>query len=177
LTEHAGRAETLEKIREGGWDFVILQENLMLGVLSQDEYLESAHVLDRIVRESGGQTVLLMLWGSKYDARVTTSEQARVSREIGDALNVQVVPLGPAWRLVRQTDPEMRLYESGSDAAGLHGSYLNAAVLLAALINVDPAESDFLPLDADGRPLIAEEDAPLLRRVAWEAVMGRNAEP
>ena len=175
--EHAGRAETLEKIREGGWDFVILQENLILGVLSQDEYLESARVLDRIVREAGGQTVLLMLWGSKYDARVITSEQARVSREVGEALNAQVVPLGLAWRLARQADPEMRLYESGSDGAGLHGSYLNAAVLLAALTNVDPAESDFVPLDDDGRPLIAEEDAALLRGVAWEAVMAHNAAP
>ena len=147
-----------------------------MGVLSQDEYLESARVLDRIVREAGGQTVLLMLWGSKYDARVITSEQARVSREIGDALNAQVVPLGLAWRLVRQADPEIRLYEPGSDAASLHGSYLNAAVLLAALMGVNPAESDFLPLDADGKPLMTEDDAVLLRDIAWEAVMAYNSE-
>jgi hypothetical protein len=165
------------KIREGGWDYVILQENLILGVLSQDEYLESARFLDRVVRDSGGQTVLLMLWGSKYDARVTTDEQARVSREIGDALGARVAPLGPAWRAARQADPELRLYESGSDAAGLHGSYLNAAVLLAVLTNADPEQANFVPRDADGVDLITEADATLLRRVAWEAVMARNAKP
>jgi hypothetical protein len=146
-------------------------------VLSQDEFLESARILDRVVRGSGGETAILMLWGSKYDARVTNEEQARVSRGIGEALNVRVVPLGRAWRLAKQADPDLRLYESGSDAAGLHGSYLNAAVLLAALINVDPADSSFLPHDDEGHPLITEEDAALLRRVAWEAVMARNVEP
>ena len=154
-----------------------MQENLILGVLSPDEYLESARILDRVVSESGGQTVLLMLWGSKYDARVTTAEQARVSREIGSALGVRVVPLGLAWDLARQAEPELRLYEQGSDGAGIHGSYLNAAVLLAALTNADPTQSSFLPLDPRGEGLIAEEDAALLRRVAWEAVMARNAEP
>lgn len=146
-------------------------------MLSPDEYLESARFLDRIVREAGGKTVLLMLWGSKYDARVTVDTQADVVREIGRKLDVAVVPLGPAWRLAKQADPELRLYESGSDAAGLHGSYLNAAVLTAALINADPSDSDYLPLDEEGEPLMALEDAALLRRVAWQAVMARNAEP
>lgn len=129
------------------------------------------------MRESGGETAILMLWGSKYDARVTIDDQARVSREIGDALNVRVVPIGLAWRLAKEANPDLRLYKSGSDAAGLHGSYLNAAVLLAALTNVNPIESSFLPQDDESLPLIAETDAVLLRRVAWEAVMTRNAEP
>ena len=167
----------MDKIREGGWDYVILQENLILGVLSPEEYLESAQFLDRLVREAGGKTVLLMLWGSKYDARVTVDTQAELVREIGRKLDVAIVPLGPAWRLARQADPELRLYESGSDAAGLHGSYLNAAVLTAALVNADPSDSDYLPLDEEGEPLMTLEDAELLRRVAWQAVMARNAEP
>jgi hypothetical protein len=177
LAEHAGRAETLGKIREGGWDFVILQENLILGVLSPEEYLESAQFLDQIVREAGGKTVLLMLWGSKYDARVTLDTQTDVVREVGRKLDVAVVPLGPAWRLARQANPELRLYESGSDAAGLYGSYLNAAVLTAALLNANPSDTDYLPLDEEGEPLMALEDAELLRRVAWQAVMARNAVP
>ena len=149
----------------------------MLGVLSPDDFLKSARTLDRVVREVGGKTVLLMLWGSKYDARVTVDTQADVVREIGKKLDVTVVPIGPAWRLAMQENPDLRLYESGSDAAGLHGSYLNAAVLTAALINVDPSQSAYLPHDAEGEPLMSQEDAQLLRRVAWQAVMARNAEP
>lgn len=142
----------------------------MLGVLSQDEYLAAARELDRRVQAVGAESVLLLLWGSKYDARVTTAEQARVNREIGQTLGLSVAPLGIAWQTVRQADPQMRLYADGNDGANLYGDYLNAAVLLAFLLDENPRHASYRPLNDAGLPLLSEDEAMVLQRHAWTAV-------
>ena len=73
LKKHAANPETLDAIREGNWDFVILQDQSKAPAREKEWVRENvykpAHSLDSLRRlyNPKGKTVFYMTWGHDID--------------------------------------------------------------------------------------------------------------
>lgn len=114
LKKHATSEETLERIRSGDWDVVVLQEQSQLPSFSrgqrEKEMIPHAVTLAAEVRKAGAVPVFFQTWGrrdgdtrnakaypddtfAKMQGRLETGYR-EAAKAAGDAL---VVPVGRAW--------------------------------------------------------------------------------
>ena len=114
LKKHAAAKETLEKIRSGNWDVVVLQEQSQMPAFQrgqrEKEMIPHAVALAAEARKAGAVPVFFLTWGrrdgdaknaktypddtfAKMQARLTTGYR-EAAAESGQAL---IVPVGPAW--------------------------------------------------------------------------------
>ncbi|WP_321333912.1 M14 family metallopeptidase [uncultured Bacteroides sp.] len=170
LKQHAANAETLEAIKEGGWDFVVLQEHSE-GPAQEKEWVRknvymAANSLDSLRRlyNPQGKTVFYMTWGHQIDTYARMQQRLAESYlEMTSHLNAWCAPVGIAWKRVRTESPGLVLYDPDHSHPSLAGSYLAANVFYSALFQ-KPYTSTY---DA-GLP---KEEALYLQRTAQETVL------
>jgi hypothetical protein len=160
----------IERIREGDWDVVVLQEYLPgIPTQSDEPFLEYARLLDAEIRASGARTVLYMTWPqARYDwadLQDFIDAYRAVSAEIG----APVAPVGVAMERARAERPDIPLIDPDEVHASWQGAYLAAATIYATLFQRSPEGLGY----ALG---ISEEDAAFLQRIAWETVQAWQAE-
>ncbi len=186
LQQHWGSGAALERIHRKGWDYVVLQEQSMLGwaqvdgrpvVNRPDQFHRAVRLFDREIRLAGAKTVLYHTWSAK-DSPADQAALDRAYQSIGKELGAVVVPVGAAWDLIRATAPAVELYHEDGRHPSAAGSWLAAAVfsktLLGALPNNAPSRivgpryrpDDGAPLDSVG-PLVDLDSA--TARVLLEA--------
>lgn len=160
FTQHATYAPTLDAIASQPWDYVILQEQSQLGALPPEitgTDAGAAALVDAIeANHECTYPVFYMTWG----------------RENGDALNCEdfpfmctyagmqqglydnyvalaetndgyVAPVGEAWRVVRDTHPEIALYVSDGSHPSVAGTYLAANVFHCTLFGTSTVASTY----------------------------------
>lgn len=148
--------DALAAIRRGPWDYVVLQDQSMLGVTRVDGQLsvnepELMHRFGRLfAREivaAGAKPVFYLTWSRKsapaLQARLTAAYGA-IAEETGSLL----APVGLAWQALRAERPDLELYDPDGSHPSAVGSYLAAATIWAA-ISGRPARG--LPGTARGR--------------------------
>ena len=190
LADHWQEESTLEAIRKGEWDFVVLQEQskLGMGVMidnnmyfgQTEQFFEHSRKFDREIKEAGAKTVLLMTWS----ARGQPKEQAILTHaytSIAKELEAIVAPVGLIWDKVR-TNPKIDLYADDGGHPSSVGSYLVAVTLYATLMADDPLGLSGLisgnRLSDSGEPLLerellielSNEEAQLIQEASWEVV-------
>ena len=88
LEKHWNNGKALQTIRQGGWDYVVLQEQSQIPVLDRKKFYDFAGKFDREIRQSGARTILLMTWerpdSSSYG--VTTVNLAEAYKALGAEL-------------------------------------------------------------------------------------------
>jgi hypothetical protein len=147
LQQHWERGEALAALRQGPWDYVVLQEQSTLGLL----LIEGRHEVndpDRAfhpyarrfaeeARKVGAQPLFLLTWARRdtpeSQARLTQAYMS-VAREIG----ASIIPAGLAWARVRQEHPDIPLYHQDGSHPSPAGSYLTACALYATLTGRSP---------------------------------------
>jgi len=174
LGGHATNAATLDLIAQGGWDFVILQEQSQLPSFPDSQvnadFFPAVHTLVEAIRAANpcAMPVLFMTWGRENgDASncanwppVCTYEgmQALLTErylEASVAEEAWCAPVGVVWsNVIGAVD----LYSGDGSHPSAAGTYLAAATFYAALTGQDPTEATF---DAG----LAEAAA--LREAAW----------
>ena len=181
-----GRA--VSKIRERRWDFVVLQEQSMLGgavvngkmtVAEPANLWKYGRLFDHEIKQAGARTVLYQTWAPRTNPEWQIKIDAGyvpLARELG-ALRA---PVGPAWARVIRERPGLDLYFSDGRHPGPAGSYLAACTLWATMFQQSP---EGLPASASGHnadmggqlakeigPLVTlrSDEARFLQRVAWE---------
>ncbi len=127
--------EALGKVREGGWDFVIMQQ----GASASDgrPYLldyaaRFANEIDRI----GGAPALFMVWPAQsrpYDFDGVLSSYLQAAMNV----NGYFFPCGQAWRIAWETEPNLTFYADNLHATPM-GSYLAAAVMYEQITGLSP---------------------------------------
>lgn len=144
---HSTDATSLSKIAQGGWDFVVLQEQSQLPSFDPTQVaidcLPFATYLDSLINgaDSCTETLFYMTWGRKNgDASNCASyppvctyagmqERLRESYLLMSQLNhATVAPVGTVWREVRNTNPAFDLYQADESHPSIYGSYLAACV-------------------------------------------------
>lgn len=157
LQMHSQDANTLAKINQQNWDYVIVQAQ------SQEPSLDTPYVaanvfpyarmLDSLIHlnDSCTQTMFYMTWGRKngdasncaaYPPVCTYSGMQDQLRnrylQMGYDNAAIVAPCGEAWRDVIATTPAFDLYMADESHPSLYGSYLNACVFYASIFRRSP---------------------------------------
>jgi len=144
LEKHWTDGNARRKIREGKWDYVVLQEQSQVPVINQPRFYEFARMFDAEIRRSGAKTILLMTW-ERPDSRnlgVTTDGLAAAFTAIGKELGAKVAPAGLAFARSLQSKPELTLYTPDGHPT-VEGTYLAACVLYRTIFELSPVGNPY----------------------------------
>lgn len=195
LQTHWDDEDAVDAIREGGWDYVVLQEQSTLGGLLVDGRLEIndpervffpyARKFHAEVQKRGARTVLALTWSR----RRAPQAQARLNHAVlslGRELGATVAPMGPAWQAVRAQHPDVALYVDDGSHPTPAGTYLAACTLYATLFGRSPeglvSTVHGIPTP-EGTPRggestlvsLPQPTATLLQQTAWRTVQELKA--
>lgn len=167
LQGHYDGVEALDRIAEGGWDVVVLQERYRPSVDEPQTMLEYVELFDAEIAAVGAETMLYILWArdSELESQpIIVDNNLAAAAVVGASLS----PVGPAWEKIRADYPTMTLAQNDPQShANRRGAYLNAMVFYGALFLESPVG---LPaqtiLDEDP----TEAEAELLQLAALEAL-------
>ena len=162
LFQHVESQTSLSKIRQGNWDFVILQEQSQLPVIDYYRHntLKPSYkaLYDSIMLYNPNAKVVgYMTWGRRYGGQqcVNFGEGLYCSADFVDfnhmqdtltaaycenayATNSYVAPVGEAWKAALATDPSLVLHSNDNSHPSYDGSYLAACVFYSVFWNKTP---------------------------------------
>ena len=129
-------------LRDGKWDFVVLQEHSQLGTVLVDGvqqlnepegFWDSIRMYENEIRRVRSKAVLYLTWARKNNPgqqSVLNYAYMTIAQELG----LMVAPVGMAWAKVREMEPEMALHLGDGSHPTAIGSYLSACVLVDTLL-------------------------------------------
>jgi hypothetical protein len=161
LEWHATNKESLDAIRKGGWDAVVLQEQSTRPVNDVGAMHHYGMQLAEAIRQKGTWTVLYMTWARAHRPEMLQGLRSAYG-ELAAKTGATAAPVGIAWARCRARHPEIALYMEDNSHPTRAGSYLAACVLYATLLDADPRDLD----DAGAK------SAAQLQEVAWSVVRG-----
>ena len=154
---HSTNATSLAKIAQGGWDYVVLQEQSQNPSFPDAqvaaEVYPYARILDSLINVANpcGETMFYMTWGRKNgDASNCASFPPLCTYEGMDSLlnlryrimaqdNQAVLsPVGAVRHYIRQYNPAIELYQSDESHPSVAGTYAAACTFYAVLFKKDP---------------------------------------
>ncbi len=159
LQRHWMRGTALRRIEEESWDFVVLQEQSMLGVTLVEGapaindpafFQQYARLFDRAIRRRGARTVLYSTWSRR---NAPASQQAALDAAygaLGREIGALVAPVGATWQRVRAERPTLELFDPDGSHPSPVGSLLAASVLWGVIGGEVPAR---LPRELRGHPV------------------------
>ncbi|MGB0744617.1 MAG: SGNH/GDSL hydrolase family protein [Opitutales bacterium] len=155
LKWHLENEGTMNKIRNGDWDVVVLQDQSQTPAIAPEQSIDSAQGIDRIIDAIGARTVFFETWGRRDGDKMNAhlfptyeKMQAALSDTYAKAARKcdgEVVPVGQAWEILRKEHPELgiKLYKGDGSHPARPGAYLAACVFYATLFDADPTALNF----------------------------------
>jgi hypothetical protein len=164
LKDHWRRAVTMNAIRTGDWDLVILQESSRVPVDQPDSFYTYSRKLRATIDSTGAETGFYMTHGwLNYPGMIDTLSAAYT--QIGTELNALVCPAGLAWQRWRDLDPQVSLFASDNYHPNPLGTYLSTCVIYASIWHRSPVGNGYFPSSN-----IAEADRIEAQQIAWQTV-------
>jgi len=167
LRTHWNKGHAQNRIKDGDFDYVVLQEQSTLPVKNATRMHENVRLFDQVIRAAGAKTALYMTWARQHapqTQRAITEAYETIGREIG----ATVIPVGLAWqKFIAGCKPPV-LHDKDKSHPTLAGSYLAACVFYAVMFTGSPIDLD---AGVDG---LSDEDAPLLRQAAQATIENRS---
>jgi hypothetical protein len=173
LDWHWNHTAAREKIRQGAWDIVILQQYSTAPADDPASTVEGYAQFGREVARIGAKPLIFQNWTranrqGDYDRMLNTYKQVQ------SAIGGRIAPIGEAWRIVRREHPEIKVFETLDDRhPTVAGTYLTACVLYRTLYN-KPAMG--LPAALPGLKL-SPDVARTLQAVADQVQIDPAAQP
>ncbi|MFM7015203.1 MAG: DUF4886 domain-containing protein, partial [Bacteroidota bacterium] len=160
---HSTNATTMQKIAQGNFDFVVLQEQSQLPSFPISQVQSSvypyAQQLDSLITAANPctETVFYMTWGRKNGDASNCPNWPPVCTYSGmDSLlrlrymtmstnnNAVVSPVGAVWRYIRNNYPNIELYNADESHPSLAGSYAAACTFYSVILRKDPTQISFI---------------------------------
>jgi hypothetical protein len=157
FNNHTQDANSLLKISQGNWDFVILQEQSQLPSFPIEqvnvEVFPYARILDSLIVAQNlcAETVFYMTWGRKNGDASNCASWPPVCSYLGmDSLlrlrytqmatdnHAILSPVGALWRYLRTHNPTIELYSSDESHPSNAGTYAAACSFYSAIFRKDP---------------------------------------
>ena len=173
---------SMGKICQGGWDFVVLQEQSQLPAFPIEQVEEmvypfAAQLVDSIYAfNPDGEAMFFMTWGRKNgDTEFGPMYPLMSTYEGMDSLlyarymymaeanDASVSPVGRVWHYLRDYHGEIELYMPDESHPSLAGSYAAACTFYTMLFGHDP---DSITYDAD----LSSKTAHLIRSAVHDVV-------
>jgi len=139
LEKHFAEGNAINKIRDGKWNYVVLQEQSQIPVVDRNKFYEAVRHFDEEIRRSGAKTVLLMTW-ERPDSLVygvTTKGLADAYSTIGTEIGAIIAPAGLAFANSLNKKPDLGLYSQDGHPT-YSGTYLAACTLYKAIFGISP---------------------------------------
>ncbi len=183
LEQHSTNANTLNLIRQGAWDHVVIQEQSQLPAFPDAQVamqvLPFAQALVDSIRAYSpcADIAFYMTWGREngdaqncatfpplctYEGMQQRLRQGYLS--MAQENQTACAPVGMAWSAVRGTHPDITLYNPDGSHPSLEGSYLAAATIFCTLFERTAMD---LPFTAD----LPGATANVLRELASSTVL------
>lgn len=155
LLFHSAQDSTREKITKGNWNFVVLQDQSQTPAVFPDLFFEGAEKLDKLIDDTGAQTVLYQTWGRRDGDRQNPgpcpdfeSMQKLLTKNYHKAArksDARLAPVGEVWSVVREADEQLglELYKGDGSHPSTKGAFLAAIVLYQTLFDQNPAEVSY----------------------------------
>lgn len=175
LNEHRQRGEATRRIREGKWDFVVIQEQSTLPAEDPNGYLGEVDRLADLIKKQGATPVIYATWPrAHWDDFYSIHPNIKTPKALNDGLNatfhrasqipgVELAPVGTAWALAARDRPDLSLYAPDGNHAGAAGAYLAASVFFHVLTDQNVTGNTFT------YPGLSAEDARALQQAADES--------
>ena len=149
----------VKAIDSGKFDTVILQDDIP--ETNPDYFREYARKFVNEVRAHNARPVLLMAWAYDRLSWISMDEIAKLHRELGKELKVDVAPVGLAWQRVKSERPGLDMFGPDREHPSIHGMYLEALVVFSTVYGIDPTGLKYAPSG------VSPEEAAFLQRIAW----------
>ncbi len=151
--------QALREIKTGNWDYVVLQEQSMLGTAvvengkryfgSPQTFFSYAQRFTWVIKSHGAEPVFFMTWSRQEhpdQQKYLTYAYMHIAKE----LRSKVAPAGMVWDHIRR-DSTINLYQKDGSHPTIYGSYLAAATLFATIFDTRPTG---LPGRLEGRKIL-----------------------
>ena len=161
LRMHLNKGDAATTMREGPFDYVVLQEQSTLPIKNPTRMHESVREFDALIRAAGAKTVLYMTWSRLEAAPDAQQRIADAYTSVGKGLGAIVVPAGLAGRAFLAKHQTPVLHDPDKSHPTLAGSYLAACTFHATLFGDAPP----------GEPRAAEKLDPVARAVLRQTAM------
>lgn len=134
LQQQWERGRAVARIREGRWDWVVLQDQSRASILKPDVLPEYGQRFDREIRKAGARTMLFLTWAHASrpaeQAAITRSHEHAASR-----FGATIAPVGMVWERLRG---RMQLFDGSEMHPNVAGTYLAACVFFTAIARQSP---------------------------------------
>lgn len=97
--------KTIEKIENGDWDVVVLQNQSRSSIDSLDQFLRYGKKLIQLIRNADAIPLIFETWAPKRDPfmqELITSAHDELARET----NTKKIPIGTLWEKVKELNPD-----------------------------------------------------------------------
>jgi hypothetical protein len=137
LIDHYNNSRTVDAVRHGDYDFVVLQQGPSTLPINRDSLRISAELWNPAIRQSGAKPALFSVWPESQ--RVFAFPEVSTSyRLAAEAVNGVFLPVGDTWLEAWDRDPDAPLYGGDGYHPSAAGSFAAAVVIVAVLANRDP---------------------------------------
>ena len=141
LDQHLNNSQHINKIKNGKYDIVMLQEQSQTPAYRSNQFYAASRKLDKIIKASGAKTAFYITWGRRgnsYESmqKSTTAAYEKMIKELG-AISVQV---GAVWAEIKKKDAKLwyKLYTNDNSHPSRIGAFTNALVFISVLLNEKP---------------------------------------
>lgn len=164
LDQHSTNVTSNQRIQEGNWDFVVLQEQSQVPTIPYFKnnlmYPGARRLRDSILKHNPcARIVMYMTWGRRFGGQQCSSNGAYCSPNFVDfshmqdslesayvgiakEMNAFVAPVGVAWKNVLN-DTNIVLHSSDNSHPNLQGSYIAATVFHSVFWNKSPISNSY----------------------------------
>jgi hypothetical protein len=181
--------EALQKIHSKNWDYVILQGHSTLGlrlingqlrINDPGNFYKYVRLFNEEITKDSSETLLLLTWAKKF----APEHQPKINNaylNIGNELDIKVIPVGTAWQEVLNNYNDIELYWNDGSHPTFEGSYLTACVIYSSLFEKSPVGliynfevnqvSESGEIDEDSSKSLIEIDsdkAKIMQSAAWD---------
>jgi hypothetical protein len=155
LKQHYADAKTLKKIKEGKFDYVVLQEQSQMPSFSDaqlkkmGQFFKPCRDFDKLIKASGAKTAMFITWGRRDgDARnkninpdfETMNKRLTASyTKIANELGAIKIPIGPVYAEIKKVDETLfkGLYVKDGSHPSTKGGYVSSLTIFKTLFKKD----------------------------------------
>jgi hypothetical protein len=175
LAQHAASADSLAKINQQKWDFVVLQEQSEVPAIYNSRIqtmYPAARTLVSLIKQKGAQPLFFLTWGHRdgdpqfglANYNVMQSELNIGYTGIALELGVPVAPVGKAWQKIVTQPNAISLWQDDASHPTVAGTYLAASVFYAAIFKEKPLGLTYYAG-------LSQPDAQTLQKTAGETAL------
>ena len=180
--------QSMTMIRNGGWDFVVLQEQSQYPSFPQwqveaEVFPYAARLVDSVYAANPcAEPMFYMTWGRRdgdagnagefpvlgtYEGMDSMLYERYMQMAVDN--DASVCPVGRVWRYLRTNHPSIELYQSDGSHPSVAGTYAAACSFAVMFFDLDPLTVIYCPTS------LSQQDAETIRQAVYTVVYSQLA--